>query len=252
MQRPLLFLVFGQRSMVVPRAKRPSCFILRGRSVFFVTHGSTFKISERCRRRWRWSGCHAAALMGSPVRAGYRFQIVSQQQTRIKLDGDGRAPIFSRWCSDMTQRVKFDHPPPVAVAGCLGDPLALWPNRAATVSHVCHEPLPLLVVNSDRGRLPRRVVSGMEPVPSATPVLRGASSAETDSEHRSTPLGRPFLRGGSPRGGRSPCAARFTRHGLPTQPRGVAGTAIAELSAQPAVCPSGAERPDTPHTNFLI
>ena len=164
MQRPLLFLVFGQRSMDVPRAKRPSCFILRGRSVFFVTHGSTFKISERCRRRWRWSGCHAAALMGSPVRAGYRFQIVSQQQTRIKLDGDGRAPIFSRWCSDMTQRVKFDHPPPVAVAGCLGDPLALWPNRAATVSHVCHEPLPLLVVNSDRGRLPRRVVSGVEPV----------------------------------------------------------------------------------------
>jgi hypothetical protein len=148
MQRPLLFFVFGQRSMIVSRAKCASCFILRWGSVFSVTHGSTFAISERCRRSWRWSGCHAAALIGSPVRAGYRFQIVSQQQTRVKLDGDGRAPIFSR-CIDMIQPPKFD-PPPVAVVASVGH------NPAATVSHLCHESSPVLAVNSDRVRLPPR------------------------------------------------------------------------------------------------
>jgi hypothetical protein len=81
----------------------------------------------------------------------------------------------------------------VAVIGSLDQA-----GRPAIVSYVCHESSPLLERNFRQGPTAAPMfVSDVELVPSATPVLRGASSAETDSEDRSILLSKRFSQGGS-------------------------------------------------------
>jgi phage terminase large subunit GpA-like protein len=77
----------------------------------------------------------------------------------------------------------------------------------AIASYICNEPWAVLALLPTEADCRDYVVSDVEPVFAATPVLRGALKAETDSEDRNTLLSRRF-----PGGSLKVVAARAPRY----------------------------------------